>query len=176
MWTPESSGDVRLPKPLERWLLGSRAGSGPTSPPSHSMNAGQMVRTPIVVSSYRARGLRPYSTHLAGICAWREDGTGESILTLSWGMDSEDLSRHGLSLERGDSEEIAFETTMLAAAPSGTSESISPKPPTTGISGVPCDECGGEIPRGSRYVSVVTPPHGMLLMHYGCAARRMNAS
>lgn len=168
---------TRLPRPLQTLVAGLKAGSGTTSPRSHLMNVGgRPDLIPIVFSITPGGGLTRFLTTLGTLSALKEERSGERILMLSWGLEREDLrSLLQTSVDDGGAGEIAFDLSIPAEVPNGTSPSISPRPQTSGISGVPCDVCGQPIRSGDPYASWVIPPDDMSLYHPHCLRGRMNA-
>lgn len=177
MWTPgkpkyEAPRISSLPTHLRRLVDGLRDGNGPSSLLSPSTIVGEKPdRIPIVVFLSVGDGLRTYRIALATSSALREDGTGEPILMLSWDLDPEAISQVARSAEAGGSDAIRFETLIPAGEPNGTSRSISPRGPISGISGVPCDACKVPFKTGDAYTQVVFPPDQLDLYHVTCYAR-----
>ena len=177
MWTPgkpkyEAPRISALPTSLRRLVDGLSPGSGPSSLLSRSTIAGERPDLiPIVAYLSHGDGLKAFTTALATSCALREGGTGELTLMLSWGLDREVISGVVKSAEHGGSDEITCEILIPAGEPNGTSRSISPRGPISGISGVPCDACKVPFKTGDAYTQVVFPPDQLDLYHVTCYAR-----
>ena len=170
--TPAS---IILPRPLQRFLDGLRAGRGISSQPSPLTTDGARPDlTPIVCSLSRAGGLTHFLTTLATISAWNEEGTGEPILMLSWGLEPEALkSLLETSGERGGAGEIAFSVTMSAGEPAGTSPSTSPKHRIIGTLGAPCERCRLPFRPGEAYIEIVIPPDRLMVYHGSCGVKQI---
>ena len=161
---------MRLPTSLQRLVDGLKGTSGPRSALSLLTTGGvKPDQVPIVVYRSRATGQSGWSTHLATICALKEDVTGERILMLSWDQDA--VSPFEPSETPGDSGEIRFDLLIPIEGLSGIVPSTSRKPRTSGISGVPCDVCRKPFEKGDWYRSEVRPPHGLAIVCLRCAEK-----
>lgn len=148
---------MRLPKSLQHLVDGLKGGSGPRSLLSRLTIVGEKPdRVPIVVWQSRENGSSVYRETLATISALREDASGERILMLSWGSLASDSSSENADLG-GHTDVIEYDLLLPIELLSGTLQSISPRPLTTGISGVPCDGCGTPFKRQDSYRTSVMP-------------------
>lgn len=150
--------------------------SGIGSPLSLSTNGGVLgVPQPIALSFTREDGQTVYVTAEARMWALSGAGAGAGpMLTLFSDLSAVRLlsAVHRVSGAPGPADAIRFglSTPLHGSLPSTTSPSTSPKTLNAGISGVPCDECGGAI--HGAYAQLTVPPDGTRVFHPGCLERR----
>lgn len=167
---------MRLPRSLQHLVDGLKGGNGPRSLLLRSTIVGvKPDRVPIVVYRSRENGSSGYRETLATICALKEDASGERILMLSWDSQPSE-SWDGGEDQAGPTDVTQFDVLIPIERLVGTLRSMSPRLPTIGISGVPCDLCGEPLKTGGAYRTDVLPGPGgsntggrMVLMCLRCA-------